>query len=62
MAIIKRKRGNVYYLYDKVYAGTKNGKDVYKEKCLGHLDEAGNLIPSKKTAKKRSKKLRQNLQ
>ena len=48
MAIIKRKRRNVYYLYEQAYVGTKNGKNVYKEKCLGHFDEAGNLIPSKK--------------
>ena len=43
MAIIKAKRGNVIYLYEKTY---KDGKQKWK--VLGHLDEAGNFIPSKK--------------
>ena len=48
MAIIKRKRGNIIYVYDVTYVGSKNGKEKRKEKVLGHLDEAGNFIPSKK--------------
>ena len=48
MSIIKRKRGNVIYLIEQKYVGFKDGKRQYKEKVLGHLDEAGNLIPSKK--------------
>ena len=52
MAIIKRKRGNVIYLYEVTYVGIKDGKQQYKEKCLGHLDENGDLIPSKKNRKK----------
>ena len=52
MAIIKRKRGNVIYVYEQNYKGFENGKRKYKEKCLGHLDEDGNLIPSKKNQRK----------
>lgn len=55
MAIIKRKRGNVIYLYEKIYAGFENGRRKYKEICLGHLDEDGNLIPSKKNRRKAMK-------
>ena len=48
MAIIKRKRGNVIYVYEAIYVGIKNGKQQYKEKVIGHLDKVGNFIPSKK--------------
>ena len=48
MAIIKAKRGNVIYIYEVNYVGIKDGKRQYKKKSLGHLDEAGNFIPSKK--------------
>ena len=45
--IIKRKRGNVIYLYKQTYTGLKEGKRQYKEKVLGHYDENGNFITSK---------------
>lgn len=45
--IIKRKRGNVIYLYKQTYTGLKEGKRQYKEKVLGHYDENGNFIASK---------------
>ena len=48
MAIIKRKRGNVIYVYEKEYVKVKDGKRQYKEKVIGHLDETGNFIPSRK--------------
>ena len=48
MAIIKRKRGNVIYIYEQTYAGIKDGRRQLKEKVIGHLDETGNFIPSKK--------------
>ena len=47
MAIIKRKRGSVIYLIDKIYVGFKDGKRQYKEEALGHYDENGNFIASK---------------
>ena len=53
MAVIKRKRGNVIYVYEQKYAGIKNGKKKYKEKVIGHYDEAGNFIPSKKMRRKK---------
>lgn len=56
MSIIKRKRGNVIYIYEQKYIGIKDGKRQYKETCLGHLDEAGNLIPSEKNRSKAIKK------
>ena len=49
MAIINRKRGNVTYVYEITYTGIEDGVRKYKAKCLGHLDESGNLIPSKKS-------------
>lgn len=48
MAIIRRNRGNVIYIYEVLYAGVKKGKKKYKEKVIGHYDKAGNFVPSKK--------------
>lgn len=48
MVIITRKRGNVIYVYEKEYVKVKDGKRQYKEKVIGHLDETGNFIPSRK--------------
>ena len=47
MAIIKRKRGNVIYIYEKKYAGIKDGKKRWNEEVLGHIDENGNFVASK---------------
>ena len=47
MAIIKRKRGNVIYIYEKKYAGIKDGKKQWNEEVLGHIDENGNFVASK---------------
>ena len=55
MAIIKQKRGNITYIYEAIYKGIENGKRKYKRTCIGHLDEAGNLIPSKKNRRKAMK-------
>ena len=46
MAIIKKKRGNTTYVYEAVYESIENGKQKYKWKLQGKLDENGNLIPS----------------
>ena len=48
MAIIARIINGKKYLYEETYVSIKDGKQKYKSKCLGHLDEAGNFIPSKK--------------
>ena len=48
MAIITRKRNGVKYVYEEIYLGIKDGKRKYKSRCLGHLDESGELILSKK--------------
>lgn len=47
MSIIKRKRENVIYLYEKTYIGIENGKKKWEEKVLGHYDENGKFIASK---------------
>lgn len=48
MAIITRIRNGVKYLYEETYVGIKDGKRKYKSKCLGRVDENGELIASKK--------------
>ena len=55
MAIITRIVNGKKYLYEETYIGIKDGKQKYKSKCLGHLDEDGNLIPSKKNRRKAMK-------
>ena len=48
MAIIHRKVGETTYVYEAIYKSIENGKQKYKWKCIGKLDENGNLIPSRK--------------
>ena len=48
MAIITRKINGIKYLYEETYVGIKDGKRKYKSKCLGRVDENGELIASKK--------------
>ena len=48
MAMIHRKVGETTYVYEAIYESIENGKQKYKWKCIGKLDEKGNLIPSKK--------------
>jgi len=48
MAIITRNISGKKYIYEEIYAGIKDGKRQYKSKVIGHVDEAGNFIPSKK--------------
>ena len=48
MAIITRIRNGKKYLYEETYIGIKDGKRKYKSKCLGRIDENGELIASKK--------------
>ena len=48
MAIITKIVNGKKYLIEATYIGVEKGKQKYKYKSLGHLDEAGNFIPSKK--------------
>ena len=57
MAIVTRIRNGRKYLYEETYIGIIDGKQKYKSRCLGRIDDDGKIELSRKNRRGVMKKI-----